>query len=110
MAQKKKDAPQEKGQTPTITPTPIQRVASPEEQAAIQARAQRARTEVAVLKQRFAETEVAKTIAEAEREQLVQQTQFLQQRITALEKEVNALKNPKDEAENPDAPPESEES
>ncbi len=71
---------------------------TPEEQAQIQARQQRARAEVAILKQRFAETDVAKVIAESERDQLIQQTQFLQKRIAALEKEIVALKNPKDEA------------
>ena len=67
-----------------------------EEQAQIQARQQRARAEVAILKQRFAETDVAKVIAESERDQLIQQTQFLQKRIAALEKEVVAL-TPKDQ-------------
>lgn len=89
-------------------PTPLQRVATPEEQAAIVARQQRARAEIAVLKQRFAETDVAKTIAEAERDQLIQQNQNLQQQITALQAEVVALKNPKDEASNEGAPPPAE--
>ncbi len=85
-------------------PAALQRAPTPEEQAQIQARQQRARAEVAILKQRFAETDVAKVIAESERDQLIQQTQFFQKRIAALEEEIVALKNPKDAA------PKSEES
>ena len=73
---------------------PVQREATPEERAQIQAQAQRQRAEVAVLKQRFAETDVAMTIAEAERDQLIQQQQFLHQKIATLEAELEALKNP----------------
>lgn len=84
-----------KGTKPTqeqaTAPTPLQRPATLEA-ATIQARQQRARAEVAVLKQRFAETDVRMTIAEAERDQLIQQQQFLQQRITTLEEENAALK------------------
>lgn len=85
-------------------PGPVQREATPEEQAQIQAQAQRARAEVAVLKQLFAETNVAKTIAEAERDQLIQQQQILQNRNMALIEEIAALKNPKDE-DNPSTEP-----
>ena len=95
--------------TPITDGGPVQRAATPEEQAQIQAQAQRARAEVAILKQRFAETDVAKVIAEAERDQLIQQQQILQQRIKTLKEEIVALKNPKDKAENEDAAPESEE-
>lgn len=80
---------------------PVQREASPEEQAQIQAQVQRQRASVAILKQRFAEVEVDKTIAEAERDQLIQQNQILQQKITALEAEVVAL-TPKDEEKGSD--------
>lgn len=61
----------------------------------IEAHMQRQRTELAVLKQRFAETDVAKTIAEAERDQLIQQMRRLQQENTTLREELEALKNPK---------------
>jgi hypothetical protein len=89
MAQKPK---QKKGaeapETPALLqPVPVrpQRIpAMPEEQAAIQARAQRSRAEIAILKQRFAETDVAKTIAEAECNQLIQQLQAARQTIEQL--------------------------
>ncbi len=85
---------------------PVQREASPEEQAQIQAQAQRQRASVAVLKQRFAEVEVEKTIAQAECNQLIQQNQILQQENTALKAELEALKNPK-KAKTPTENPES---
>lgn len=83
MAQKPK---QTKGvEAPSVPQVlPVQRQATPEEQARIQAQQQRARAEVAVLKQRFAETDVAKTIAEAERDQLFQQLQSAQRTIEQL--------------------------
>ena len=89
-----------KAEKTQAVPTPIQREATPEEQAAIQVKQQRARAEVAVLKQRFAEVDVAKTIAEAERDQLIQQNQALHAQIAALGEEIIALKNPKDGASN----------
>ncbi len=92
-----------------VEPTPIQRPASPEEQAQIQLQQQRGRAEVAVLKQRFAETDVAMTIAQAECGQLVQQNQALQQENARLKEEITALKNPKDDASNEGAAPDSEE-
>lgn len=103
---KAKAKTQEKPTLLQPTPRPI----TAEEQAVAQVRQQRARAEVAVLKQRFAETDVAKTIAEAERDQLIQQSQLLQQRITALETEIETLKNPKDKEAKPDTEPESKES
>lgn len=70
--------------TPISAPQPGQRPATPEEQAQIQANQQRARTEVAILKQRFAETDVALTIATAERDQLIQQLRASQHTIEQL--------------------------
>ena len=74
-------------------PTPIQRPATPEEQVQVQLAQQRARAEVAVLKQRFAETDVAMTIAQAEREQVLQQNQLLQQENDQLKTQIAALTN-----------------
>lgn len=50
--------------------------------------AQRVRTEHAVLKQRFAEVDVGRTIAEAERDQLIQRLRASQQVIEQLTKEL----------------------
>ncbi len=88
----------EQPQAPEASEQPETRTATPEEQAQIQAKVQRSRAEVAVLKQRFAETDVAMTIAQAERDQLIQQMRFLQQRITTLEEEVVTLRNPTNDA------------
>ena len=74
-------------------PIPIQRPATPEEQVQVQLAQQRARAEVAVLKQRFAETDVAMTIAQAEREQVLQQNQLLQQENEQLKTQIAALTN-----------------
>ncbi len=73
-------------------PTPIQRPASPDEAQKMQAKLaqQRGRAEVAVLKQRFAETDVAMTIAQAEVSQLVQQNQALLQENERLKGELAA--------------------
>ena len=92
-------------------PTPIQRPASPDEQAQLQAQIaqQRGRAEVAVLKQRFAETDVAMTIAQAERDQLIQQNQLLQQENARLTEELAAATNDEDGQTTPaEAAPESE--
>ncbi len=71
-------------------PTPIQRPASPDETQQVQAQLaqQRGRAEVAVLKQRFAETDVAMTIAQAECDQLIQQNQILRQENERLHGEL----------------------
>ncbi|MCH7908868.1 MAG: hypothetical protein IIB38_04540 [Candidatus Hydrogenedentes bacterium] len=93
--------PKRDGEQPTEEPTgdvpqapaPVQRPANPDEQAQLQKQIaqQRGRAEVAVLKQRFAETDVAMTIAVAERDQLVQQNQILQQENVRLTEELAAL-------------------
>lgn len=68
-------------QSPPVNPA----AATPEQLAAAQEQAaQRARTEFAVLKQRFAEVSVALTIAEAERDTVFQQLQSTQQTIEQL--------------------------
>ena len=110
---------QKKGaEAPTSTPQVEQRSPTPEEQAQMQIKAQRARTEVAVLKQRFAEVDVAKTIAESERDQLVQRLQMAQQIIERLTKELgearvssgeqDAAKDEEPEAAAKDEEPEAE--
>ena len=72
-------------------PTPIQRPATPEEQVQVQLAQQRGRAELAVLKQRFADTDVAMTIAQAERDQVLRQNQILRQENEQLKKEIAAL-------------------
>ena len=67
---------------PQGSPGPV--ALTPEQMATMQAKQQRARAEVAVLKQRFAETDVRMTIAEAERDQLIQQLQSAQRVIEQL--------------------------
>lgn len=85
MARRTKQTKGAEAPAPAPMPEGPQRLpATPEEQAAIQARAQRARAEIVVLKQRFAETDVAKTIAEAECGQLIQQLQAARQTIEQL--------------------------
>ena len=74
-------------------PTPIQRPATPEEQVQVQLAQQRARAELAVLKQRFADTDVAMTIAQAERDQVLQQNQLLRQENEQLKNQIAALTN-----------------
>lgn len=93
-AKKTTDAPQ--APTPiqrpaSAEPTPVQRPATPEEQVQVQLAQQRARAELAVLKQRFADTDVAMTIAQAERDQVLQQNQLLGQENEQLKKEIAAL-------------------
>lgn len=85
-------------------PTPInEEVAAPqppvfrptdEQRAAAMAKQQRRMAEHAVLQQRFAEVEVAKCIAEAERDQLIQANQQLQQQLITVRGELDDLKNP----------------
>lgn len=93
---------------PTAIPppdaTPVQRTATPEEQAQIQAQMQRQRAADAVLKQNFAETHVAMTIAQAERDQLIRQNQLLQQENVALKAEIVELKKPKRQKKTPTNP------
>lgn len=72
---------------PVIQPTDEQR-------AAAMAKQQRRMAEHAVLQQRFAEVEVARCIAEAEREQLIQANQQLNQQLVAARSELADLKNP----------------
>ena len=93
-----------------VAPTPIQRPASPEEQVQVQLAQQRGRAEVAVLKQRFAETDVAMTIAQAERDQLLQQNQILQQENARLTKELAALTTDREDGkeDNPSMEPDNE--
>ncbi len=109
--------PKPRGKKPGTTATvvapppeggPPNRPATPEEQAQIMAQQQRARVELAVLKQRFADAEVRATIAEGERDQLIQQNQFLQRENEALKAEVETLKKPK--SKKGDEKPESKES
>ncbi len=94
-------APEAKAPMP---PTPMQRPATPEEAAQVQLQQQRGRAEVAVLKQRFAETDVAMTIAQAECGQLVQQNQMLQQENERLKAELAADPEPEDGQTTPAAP------
>ena len=83
-------------------PTPMQRPAFPEEQVQVQLAQQRGRAEVAVLKQRFAETDVAMTIAQAECDQLVRQNQSLQQENARLTEELaNLTKDENVKEDNP---------
>ncbi len=65
-----------------------------EQRAAAMAKQQRRMAEHAVLQQRFAEVEVAKCIAEAERDQLIQQNQQLQQQLITVRSELAEVKNP----------------
>ena len=74
-------------------PTPIQRPATKEEQVQVQLAQQRARAELAVLKQRFADTDVAMTIAQAERDQVLQKNQLLRQENEQLKNQITALTN-----------------
>ena len=123
MIKPKEEVPAPAPEAPA-EPTPMTRSASPEEQAQVQAQlaAQRGRAEVAVLKQRFAETDVAMTIAQAECDQLVRQNQLLQQENERLRGELSAAtddvetgkedepsKEPKDGQTTPAAAPKSEE-
>lgn len=89
-AKAKAAAPEAKTEAPA-GPTPVQRPTTPEEAMQVQLAQQRGRAEVAVLKQRFAETDVAMTIAQAECAQLVQQNQSLQQENERLKAELAAL-------------------
>lgn len=99
--------------TPMVQPTgggPQPTTLTPEQMAQRQAQQQRARTEVAILKQRFAETDVALTIATAERDQLIQQLQASQQTIEQLTASLaEALKKDK-KGDGKDAEPETKES
>lgn len=97
-------APDSEKEAP-VTPTPIQRPATPEEAQQLLLQ-QRGRAEVAVLKQRFAETDVAMTIAQAECEQLLQQNQFLQQENARLKGELAAATADEDKQDNPSTEPE----
>lgn len=87
-----------KKEPPDTTPTPIKAGMPPElseeQRAAIMAKQQRRATEHAVLQQRFAEVEVERAIAVAERDQLVQQLQQLQRQNVTLQEEIEVLKNP----------------
>jgi hypothetical protein len=72
---------------PVVQPTDEQR-------AAAMAKQQRRMAEHAVLQQRFAEVDVARCIAEAERDQLIQVNQQLQHQITVMQSELDDLNNP----------------
>lgn len=72
---------------PVLQPTDEQRAAAMVKQ-------QRRLTEHAILQQRFAQVEVAKCIAEAERDQLIQTNQQLNQQLIAARSELDGLKNP----------------
>ncbi len=86
------------------TPTPINEGAADnmppvfqptaEQRAAALAAQQRRLAEHAILQQRFAEVEVAKCIAEAEREQLIQTNQQLAQQLQTVRSELDDLKHP----------------
>lgn len=99
-------APAPAPEAPT-EPAPIQRPATPEEAQQVLAQ-NRGRAEVAVLKQRFAETDVAMTIAQAECGQLVQQNQILTQENERLRGELAAATEDVEtgRADNPSTKPE----
>lgn len=65
-----------------------------EQRAAAMAKQQRKMAEHAILQQRFAEVEVAKVIAEAERDELIQVNQQLSQQLNLVRTELASLKNP----------------
>ncbi len=91
---------------PQILAVPGQPRMTPEAQAQMLAQQQRGRAGIAVLKQLYAETQVDKTIAEAERDQLIQENQFLRQENTQLKDELAALTGNEDEKkDNPSTEP-----
>ncbi len=65
-----------------------------EQRAAAVAAQQRRMAEHAVLQQRFAEVEVAKVIAEAERDELIRTNQQLNQQLISTRSELDDLKHP----------------
>ncbi len=70
--------------TPPVQPVNPAAYTPEQIEAAQEAAQQRVRTQFAVLKQRFAEVDVDRTIAEAERDQLFQQLQAAQKTIEQL--------------------------